>query len=110
MALQPRTQEVLVRLLLSAAQDEWQEVASPARAWLQAQPAARGAEPPVQGAAAMDAVRQGLLLQLLEGLPGALRSGDVSGRQHAQQLASALQASRLQMQACLVARSSNLCC
>jgi hypothetical protein len=88
MALQPRTQEVLLRLLLSAAQDEWQEVAGPARAWLQSQPAAAcGAAAPT-GAAC-----QGLLLQLLEGLPGALHSGDVPGRQHAQQLSSALQAS-----------------
>lgn len=108
MALQPRTQEALLQLLLSAAQDEWQEVSAPARAWLQAQaaaagsragdaegsrPAAAAAAGPGGGSNAFAAASERLLLQLIEGLPGALRRGDVAGRQHAQQLTSAIQAS-----------------
>lgn len=97
MALQPRTQDTLLHLLLSAAQDEWQQVSTPARAWLQRQAGAAaaatgGAAAPVAADSAFAAASERLLLQLLEGLPGALRSGDAAGRQHAQQLTSAIQA------------------
>lgn len=104
MALQPRTQEVLLQLLLSAAQDEWQEVATPARAWLKAQAAAASSSAAAApqpaaagggGSSGFAAASERLLLQLLEGLPAALRSGDVPGRQHAQQLTSAIQASAM---------------
>ncbi|KAL4440079.1 hypothetical protein ABPG75_003080 [Micractinium tetrahymenae] len=96
MALQPRTQEVLLQLLLSAAQDEWQQVSAPARTWLQRQAEAAAAAPPMAASSAtalsaFAAASERLLLQLLDGLPGALRSSDAAGRQHAQQLTSAIQ-------------------
>ena len=93
LALQPRTQEALLQLVLSAAQDEWQEVSAPARAWLEAQATAAASRGPadVVAGGAFAAASERLLLQLLEGLPAALRTGDVAGRQHAQQLASAIQ-------------------
>lgn len=96
MALQPRTQEALLQLLLSAAQDEWSEVADPARAWLAAAAAAASVPAAAAGQAAggaFVAASERLLLQLLEGLPAALRRGDIPGCQHAQQLTSAIQAS-----------------
>ena len=97
MALQPRTQEALLQLLLSAAQDGWAQVSCPARAWLQRQaatvPAAAAAAAPGAPATAFAAASERLLLQLIEGLPGALRSGDAAARRHAQQLTSAIQAS-----------------
>lgn len=97
MALQPRTQEALLQLLLSAAQDEWREVAGPARTWLASHAAAASASEPDtaagQAGSAFAAALEHLLLQLLEGLPAALRRGDLPGRQHAQQLTSAIQAS-----------------
>lgn len=98
MALQPRTQEALLQLLLSAAQDEWSEVADPARAWLAGHAAAAAASVPAAAAGqaaggAFVAASERLLLQLLEGLASALRRGDLPGRQHAQQLTSAIQAS-----------------
>lgn len=97
MALQLRTQEALLQLLLSAAQDEWQQVSAPARAWLKKQAeaaaaASLAAAAPPAAPSAFAAASERLLLQLLEGLPGALRSGDAAGRQHAQQLTSAVQA------------------
>lgn len=97
LALQPRTQEALLQLLLSAAQDEWREVADPARTWLAGHAAAGADNEPAaaagQAGSAFAAALERLLLQLLEGLPAALRSGDLAGRQHAQQLTSAIQAS-----------------
>lgn len=96
MALQPQTQEALLQLLLSAAQDEWQEVSAPARSWLQRQAMAGAAAGPAAAlpdpASAFAAASERLLLQLIQGLPAALRSGDVAGRQHAQQLTTAIQA------------------
>ena len=96
MALQPQTQEALLQLLLSAAQDEWQEVSAPARSWLQRQAMAGAAAGPAAAlpdpASAFAAASERLLLQLIQGLPDALRSGDLAGRQHAQQLTSAIQA------------------
>lgn len=93
MALQPRTQEALLQLLLSGAQDEWREVADPARTWLGAHAAAATAAGQPGTSSAFAAASERLLLQLLEGLPAALRSGDLPGRRHAQQLTSAIQAS-----------------
>lgn len=102
MALEMRTQEMLLQLLLSAAQDGWSDVAAPARVWLQQQASCKA---PSASWAPSEASRgpsgtfasatESLTLQLIEGLPGALRSGDAPGRQHALQLASALQACAL---------------
>jgi hypothetical protein len=100
LVFQPQTQEMLLQLLLSAAQDDWQEVAASARAWLQRQAAvaaSSGAGAAAAGAGAVassafSATSESLLLHLIEGLPAALRSGDAVGRQHAQKLTSAIQA------------------
>lgn len=102
MALEMSTQEMLLQLLFSAAQDGWNDVAAPACNWLQQQASRL---PSSAAATAIGAARgsssafanatESLTLRLIEGLPGALRSGDAPGRQHAYQLASALQAWRI---------------
>lgn len=96
MALTQQTQESLLQLLLSAAQDEWQQVSAPARSWLEKQASRTAATTRLaagqpQTASAFAAASERLLVQLIDGLPEALRSGDAAGRQHAQQLTSAIQ-------------------
>eukprot|EP00887_Chlorella_sp_A99_P000587 scaffold17.g587.t1 len=91
----------LLQLLLSAAQDEWPQVAAAARRWLHER-AAPAARPPLLaggGAVLAEAASAPLaqaveqqLLGLVEGLPGALRQGDAPGRLHAKQLTTCVQA------------------
>lgn len=90
----------MLQLLLSVAQDEWHDVAAPARIWLERQAAvAASSSADLSTAAeaatssAFAATAECLLLRLIDQLPTALRSGDVPARQHAQQLTSAIQAS-----------------
>ena len=81
LALQRRTQEAILLILFSSAQDDWVEVAGPARDWLlnwRSTPSS------------LETTEQ-LLLSLLADLPSALRRGDAIGQQHARQLTSVIQ-------------------
>lgn len=100
------TQRMLLQVMLSLAEDEWQEVAVPAKHWLNRQQTPLASTttsttvfntiPPTAAAAVGVNVFCGLmeptLFHLVQDLPEALQKGQDSGALHARQLTAALHA------------------
>jgi len=92
------TQRMLLQMMLSLAEDEWQDVAMPAKLWLHRQqtPLPSSAlrntipPPPPPSGNVFNGLMEPTLLQLVKDLPEALQKGEDSGALHARQLTAAL--------------------
>lgn len=84
-----RSSQLLLEVIFTLAQDEWRQVALPCQQWLAANRKVGGpggGRAPLQGQAVVKVV-----LDLLEGLPKAVRSGDDAAALHSRRLTTAMQ-------------------